>query len=89
MRVFSHDQAHRFYLSPYAKVTVKQDSLIIHQTVFNSTALLKCSEKAASELLNMLSDGAEENMLLTFFESYAEGEADRILYSWIRAGVIE
>lgn len=89
MRLFSHDQSEVYYLSPYAKVTIRNDRLTVHNTVFDSTAELNCSETIAHELLEKISNGATKDWLLLFFEPFSDGDAKRILDSWIRAGVIE
>lgn len=89
MRLFSHDQSERYYLSPYAKVTIRNERLTVHNTVFNSAAELYCPETIAFELLEGLSKGATKDWLLMFFEPFSDGDAKRILDSWIRAGVIE
>ena len=69
MRLFSHDQSERYYLSPYAKVTIRNERLTVHNTVFNSAAELYCPETIAFELLEGLSKGATKDWLLMFFLS--------------------
>lgn len=89
MRLFSHDQSEMYYISPYAKVTIRNDMLTVHNTVFNITAELNCPETIAHELLEGLSNGATKDWLLLFLEPFSDGDAKRILDLWIRAGVIE
>lgn len=89
MRVFSHDQSERFYLSPYVKIMIRNDGLAVHNTVFDSTLVLKCPDTTSRRLIGELSKGITKDKLLLALEPLSNGAGKRMLDSWIRVGVIE
>ena len=91
MRVFSPDDAGSLWLSPYTRINVQEDRLLIHQTLFDRVAVLNCPPAFSTRLLDLLSCGATEDEGLSLLVSlmHEEAPARELIETWLQIGVLE
>ena len=90
IRKYSYEQNDLFYLSPYCRVEIESDNLIVWQAVFDQSLQIKCEESVSRELINELSCGTTEEKIKKIMSNImTEIETETFIRECMRAGVIE
>lgn len=84
-----HENSNLFFLSPYTRVSMQGEYLVIYQTLFNQTVRLCCSSTVAKNFLNCISEGRTEKEICTLFEMCGNHHAKDTLEIWLQIGVLE
>ena len=90
MRLFSLEDLDSIFLSPYTQVSITENQLVIHQTLFDCTAVLHCSSRHSVRLLELMDRGTtEEEFLLFISRVLPDTNGEELLSLWMQMGVLE
>lgn len=91
MRIYSPDEDEMLYLSPYVRITLGNDRLIIDQSLFGCRSILLCDPEFSGRLISAASGGMRTEDLVNMLTRAAKDkeEAEKLVENWIRQGVLE